>query len=100
MRILKRFHSAISSLINKLLFLIEVFLFLRLVLKFLGANPEALVVNLIYKYSYILIFPFNLIFSNLYWRGHLIEVATFSAMIGYAILVFVIFEILKLFYSD
>jgi hypothetical protein len=63
----------------------------------LGANPQALTVNLIYKYSDILISPFIFIFRNIYWKGHLIEMSAISAIIGYAIAAFIVFEILKVF---
>lgn len=84
-------------IIKRLLSLFEIFLFLRLSLKFLDANPQALVVNLIYRYSNILVSPFNFIFPNFYWRGYFIETATISAMIGYALVVFIIFRLLRLF---
>lgn len=84
---------------KRLLSLLEIFLFLRLLLKFLDANPQSLVVNLIYQYSDILVSPFNFIFPNFYWRGYSIETATISAMIGYALAVFIIFRLLRLFSS-
>jgi len=86
-------------IVKRLLFLLEIFLFLRLLLKFLAASPQALIVNLIYKYSDILVSPFQFIFPNIYWHGHLIETVTLSAMIGYALAVFIIFRLLRLFSS-
>jgi len=100
MRILSSIYSLILSIISKLFWLLQLFLFLRLLLKFLGANPQALVVNLIYKYSDILISPFSFIFRDIYWKGHLIEISVISAMIGYAIAMFLIFRILRLFSRD
>ncbi len=96
MRILSSIYSLILSIISKLFWLLQLFLFLRLLLKFLGANPQALVVSLIYKYSDILISPFSFIFRDIYWKGHLIEISVISAMIGYAIAMFLIFRILRL----
>ncbi len=88
----------ITYLIKRLLGLLELFLFLRLAFKFLAANPESLVVNLVYRYSDILIGPFEFIFPDIYWpKGYLIELSTISAMLGYALLVFIIFQLLKLF---
>lgn len=90
--------AGISDLIKKLFYLLEFFLFLRLILKFIGASPKALVVELIYKWSDFFISPFKFIFKNTYWpQDYFIETATISAMIGYAILVLVIFKILKPF---
>ncbi|MBZ9572479.1 hypothetical protein KJA15_04055 [Patescibacteria group bacterium] len=101
MRFLKKTYSTIVYIISRLLILVEFFLFLRLVLKFLNANPKALVVGLIYRWSDILVSPFNFIFPDVYWpRGRLIDTATLSAMIGYAILVFIIFQILQLIFKE
>ena len=47
MMIFSKIHSFISSIILKVFCLLEFFLFLRLLLKFLGANPQPLVVDLI-----------------------------------------------------
>jgi len=91
------FFDAVKRTIQKLFGLVELFLFLRLLLKFLNASSRALVVNFIYSYSEILVSPFSFIFPNIYWpKGHFIETATISAMIGYALIVFVIFQLLKL----
>ncbi len=108
MRIASKIHSMIayltamiSDLIKKLFYLLEFFLFLRLILKFAGASPKALVVELIYKWSYFFVSPFNFIFKNIYWpKGYFIEIATISAMVGYAILVYVILKILQPFSKD
>lgn len=101
MKILTKTYSLIFYVIKRLLSLVEIFLILRLLLKFLGASSEALVANLIYKGSDILISPFESLFPNIYWpEGYLIETATISAMIGYAILVFIIFKILRLFSEE
>jgi hypothetical protein len=100
MRIIKRTYLIIKRIIKRILALAELFLFLRLLLKFLNANPVAPVVNFFYKYSEILIRPFKYIFTDAYWNGKLVETATLSAMIGYIILVFVLLRILNLFSSD
>lgn len=95
---IERIYSIIIDIINKIFSLIEILLFLRLGLKFLGANPQTLIVSFIYKYSDILVLPFNSIFSNIYWpKGMVIETTTISAMIGYSIIFFIIFQILNLF---
>lgn len=83
--------------VKRALFLLEIFLFLRLMLKFFDADPKALVVNLIYKGSDILIWPFKFIFPNIYWNERLIETSTISAMVGYALVVYIFFQLLKLF---
>ncbi len=86
--------------ILRLLFLLEIILFSRFLLKFLSANPKAIIVGLIYKTTDVIIFPFKFIFPNIHWNGYLIETATLSAMIGYALAVFIIFKLLRIFSED
>jgi hypothetical protein len=89
------FIKKIKSLILKLFYLLEFFLFLRLILKFFGASKTALVVKQIYQGSGFFVSPFDHIFSNIVLsRGYFIETATLAAMFGYAILVYIF---LKLF---
>lgn len=98
---LSKIYLTIFYIIKRLLVLVETFLFLRLLLKFFAANPQALIVELIYRYSDFLVSPFNFIFPNIYWRGvYFIETATISAMVGYIIVVFAIFYLLRLFSRD
>ncbi len=94
MRMLSKVSSFASSVILKVFFLLELFLFLRLLLKFLGANPKTLVVDWIYRYSDAIVLPFNSIFHNFFWRGYLIEMVAVSAMVGYAIVIFVLLKLL------
>lgn len=99
-RFIKRIFNLFERTIKRLFGLVELFLFLRLSLKFLNASARALVVEFIYKYSDILVSPFNFIFSDIYWKDRIIDTTTISAMIGYAILVFVFFRLLHLFSRD
>ena len=99
-RIIKKTFNLFERATKRILWVVELFLFLRLLLKFLGASPEAFVVNLIYKYSDILISPFSFIFQDVYWSRRVIELATISAMIGYVIFIFVVFKLLSLFSRD
>jgi len=101
MRLLTRIYLRTSRLVNKLLALIEGFLFLRLLLKFLGASEKAFIVDLIYKGTDVLVSPFDFIFPNIYWpKDMLIETATLSAMIGYAILALLLYQLLRLLSGD
>lgn len=101
MRIFAIVYSLIISLIRKIFGLLELFLFIRLLLKFLNANPKTLIVNLIYKWSDTLVYPFKNILPNTYWpEGYVIEIPTIAAMIGYAIAVFIIFQLLRLFSKE
>jgi len=88
----------VSRLIKKIVFIIEILLFLRLLTKFSNANPETPIVSLIYKCTNIIVWPFRLIFPDIYWQNHLVEITTIIAMIGYAIAVFIIFQVIQLFH--
>lgn len=99
-KILSSIYSSILSILFKVFWLFEFFLFLRLLLKFLGANSKTLVVNLVYKYSDIAVSPFSFIFRDIYWKGHLIEMSVVSAIVGYAIAAFIVFKILRIFARD
>jgi len=94
--ILSKVYSVFLSLLSKFFIFLQSFLFLRLLLKFLGANPETLVVSVIYKYSDVLVSPFNLIFDDVYLWDLLIEMSTISAMVGYAIVMLIILKALRL----
>lgn len=87
----------IPFLLKRLLILTEVILLLRLALKFLGANPAAVVVGYFYSFTDFLIGPFKFIFANFWLGNNLIESATLSAIVGYAIIVFLIIKIIRIF---
>ena len=97
---LSKAYSIFFYVVKRLFIVFEFFLFLRLILKFLNANPQALVVDFIYKYSDIVISPFQAIFPNIYWRNFFIDTVTISAMLGYLIAVLVILLILKAFSQE
>ena len=99
-KILSSVYSSILSIILKLFWLFELFLFLRLSLKFLGANPQTLIVKLVYEHSDTVISPFSFIFRDIYWKGHLVEMSVISAILGYAIAAFIVFKILRIFARD
>jgi len=94
---MKKFNDSINRIIHKVLGLVELVLFVRLMLKALGANSESLAVGILYEYTDILISPFNSIFDNFYSNGVFIETVTISAMIGYAVFVFIVARLLYVF---
>lgn len=98
--VFKRTYLIIQYVIKRVLILVEILLFLRLILKFLGANQEAIVVDLIYKGSEIVVSPFNFIFKDIQWMNFFIETSTISAMVGYALAVIIIFQLLRFFSED
>lgn len=86
----------IIGIFKKLFYLLETFLFIRLALKFISANPGALVVDWIYHWSGKIVAPFDYIFHDIILTsGYFIETSTLAAMIGYAILAFIVLKIFK-----
>jgi hypothetical protein len=98
-KLLNRLYLIISNVILDLLFFVEIFLFLRLILKYFNANPKALVVSIIYKYSRNLIYPFQFIFPNVSFLGKPVETQTLCAILGYAIFVYLVLKILAFFFK-
>lgn len=89
-------HS-FARYIRYFLGLFEVLLALRVALRFLAANPQAVIVDLVYKLSDIVIYPFSGIFKNAYLAGGgVVDVVAISAMIGYPILVYIILELVHM----
>ena len=99
-RLIKKTFNLFERATKRILWVVELFLFLRLLLKFLCASSEAFVVNIIYKYSDILVSHFRFILQDIYWNGKVVELATISTMIGYVIFVFVVFKLLHIFSRD
>lgn len=100
MKTFRKICSVTVSILEKLFFLMEGFLFLRFILKFLEASPKALIVKIIFRYSDILVSPFNFIFPNFDFRGYFVEISVISAIIGYAILAFIVFKVLHSLLGD
>lgn len=97
----EKFRYFTFQIIKKGFILLEFLLFLRFLLKLLGANPGALVVDLLYTYSDFLVSPFKNIFPDFFlFNLYLVDMSTVSAMVGYVMAVFVIFQIVKLFLKD
>lgn len=87
-------HS-LARYVKYFLSLFEVLLALRVALRFLAANPQAVIVDLVYKVSDIIIYPFSGIFKNVVLAsGGVVDVVAISAMIGYPILVYILLELI------
>lgn len=79
----------------------EMLLGLRLVLRLLGANPAAPIVDLLYTLTNVVIAPFRGIFSDIYLRGGgIFDLVTITAMVGYPIIVYLIFELVNIIARD
>src|SRR3989344_774052 len=84
--------NVLSVVFNILQFLLA----LRLVLVFLGANASAPLVAWFYDFTGRLIGPFSGAFPDISLGIFVIELSTIFAMIGYAIIAWIIFRILSL----
>ncbi|MBI4993540.1 YggT family protein [Candidatus Wolfebacteria bacterium] len=94
----KNIYHSFSIIIKSINSLLEIFLGIRVVLKFFGASSKASIVDTIYKFSDLLISPFKSIFPNIYLTSGMIDMVAISAMIGYLILTFIIIKILQLIF--
>lgn len=75
---------------------IEVFLALRLLLRFLAANPNSPFASFIYGISYIFVSPFLSLFESLAIGGSVIEWSTAFAMLIYWLLAVGIVKVLQI----
>lgn len=79
----------------------EILLGIRLVLRLLAANPAAPIVDLLYTLTSIIITPFRGIFSDIYLRsGGIFDLVTITSMVGYPIIVYLIFELVNIITKD
>ena len=89
------YTKILSRAINVLLSIVELFLSLRLILKMFGANPGAPFVAWIYNSTAPLLHPFQGMFASpSLVEGFVIEFSTMFAMIAYALLAWVLVELL------
>lgn len=98
--VVKRTYFLFRYVIKRILILVEILLSLRLILKFLGASQDSIIVDLVYKGSDFIVSPFKFIFEDIYWLDFFVETSTVSAMVGYALAVIIIFQLLKFFSED
>lgn len=89
----------VTRFVYTVLNVIEFLLAFRFLFKLFGANPENVIVSSLYSPTQVLINPFQGIFNFPQVPGASIEWATLIAMIGYALLAYLIVELLKLISS-
>jgi uncharacterized protein YggT (Ycf19 family) len=80
-----RTRNIITSVINFIFTIAEIFLLLRLLLKLLSANQEAAFVRWLYQTSKPLLAPFEGMFPTVVEQGVVIEFSTLFAVAFYAI---------------
>lgn len=75
----------------------EILFGIRVVLKFLEASPQAIIVEFLYRLTDAAAAPFRGIFQDFALsNGSVIDLATLSAMVGYPIIVYLLIELLEL----
>lgn len=77
----------IAGLINFFLAVVEIFLALRVILRFFGANPTQSFVHWIYTSSEVLLQPFRGIFpSAVIGHNHVVDFSALFAMVVYGLI--------------
>lgn len=88
-------NAFLISLIDFLFGMVELLLFLRIILRLFGANPETPFVNWIYETSGPLIAPFKGIFPNpVLQGGFVLEFSTVFGLLIYALVAYLISELI------
>lgn len=76
--------------------ILEVFLAIRLLLRLLAANPDAVFSRLIYALTFPFIAPFSDVFPDSQARGSVLELSTILAMIMYPLFCWIIVRVIRL----
>lgn len=93
---LAKVHYWLVYILRKVLAIIELVLFLRVVLKFFSASSQSFVVALIYEFTDVIVWPFQSIFPDVQISGMTLDLVVISAMLGYLTVYFVCTRILGL----
>ncbi|MCX6820082.1 MAG: YggT family protein [Candidatus Adlerbacteria bacterium] len=92
--------SFVARIINGVVGIIEVFLFVRLVLELFGANSSSQFVAWIYSVSGAFIGPFAGAFSGISLGGNsVLDIVAIFAMIGYAIIGWLVIELVAFMFG-
>jgi hypothetical protein len=79
-----------------LLSILEVFLAIRLLLRLLAANPDAVFSRLIYALTFPFIAPFSGVFPDSRASGSVLELSTILAMIMYPLFCWIVVRVVRL----
>ena len=89
--------SSFIKYIKYTLALFEILLGIRLGFRFLGANPQAPIVDFLYTLTDVISSPFQGIFSDIQTKGGgVFDLVTVATMIGYPVLVYLLVELVHL----
>lgn len=90
-------ESSVAMYLKYLLGFVELLLAFRVVLMFLEANPVAPIVDALYHVTDVIIVPFSGIFRDItFSNGSVIDLSALSTMVGYAIILYLILELIHL----
>ena len=89
--------AVILRVVNAVIGLIEFMLVLRLVLVLLGASASAPFVAWVYSVTGSIIAPFSGAFPPLILGGYILELTTIFAMIGYAVIAWLVLRVISMF---
>jgi hypothetical protein len=90
----------VARVINAVVGIVEFILLLRVVFELLGANPAAAFIAWIYDMSARLMGPFVGAFPNFSVAGFTLDTSAIFAMIGYAIIGWIIGRILSVLFGE
>jgi hypothetical protein len=85
-----------TQLIWLLLGILEALIALRIGLKLIGANPESLIVSMIYGFTYIFLFPFEGLINSPSSGNFVLELSSMFAMVIYALIAWAVERIVWL----
>lgn len=92
---MRRIPTVLTGFINLFLWVVEIFLGLRFILRLFGANASAPFVQFIYNSSTPLLEPFRGIFPiRVIEPGMVVEFSTLFAIIIYALFAYLIMELI------
>ena len=93
---LKKIRTLLIELINVALWITELFLWARFILRLLGANSTTPFVNFVYDSASQLLEPFSGIFpSGVIKPGVVVEFSTIFAIIAYPMIAFLIVKFIE-----
>src|SRR3989344_1162187 len=90
-----------ENLIHKAILLLELALFVRFLLKILGANPEALFVTTWYRFTEPFVAPFLRAFPGVIWFDRFVlDTSTIFAMVVYLLAMHILLMLLRFFFRS
>ena len=89
----------VGRIVNTIIGIIETMLALRLILELLGANSSSQFVAWVYSVTDGLVGPFAGAFPAWVIDGYVLDISTIFAMIGYAILGWIVVQLLSFIFS-